>query len=254
MTLGRAVQRRSGGAQAVGTPAQELRVPVAHQELADHRQCDLRPAGPAAEHPRLLPDPGHVQPVVPGDVAEGPDRQGHVPRDARDHRDEAPAPRDIVLRAGHRRRHGGSFADLLRHLRCGGQPRIWVAENPRTSRIVYLAPSGRTVGRLKQYGVPDERIWVTGFPLPTELLGDRTLSVLRQRHGAAPAPPRPGKPVLAPASARSRALPGRGQLPAAAGQGRQHHLRHRRRRRPDGHRPCHGEQPAAEDREGRPCA
>jgi hypothetical protein len=42
--------------------------------------------------------------------------------------------------------------------------RAWVAENPLKSRIVYLVPSGRTVGRLKQYGVPDERIWVTGFP------------------------------------------------------------------------------------------
>jgi Domain of unknown function (DUF6938) len=62
--------------------------------------------------------------------------------------------------------------------------RIWVAENPRKSRIVYLAPSGRTVGRLKLYGVPDERIWLTGFPLPTELLGDRQLSVLRRDMGA----------------------------------------------------------------------
>jgi len=62
--------------------------------------------------------------------------------------------------------------------------RIWVAEDPSKSRIVYLAPSGRTVGRLKLYGVPDERIWLTGFPLPTELLGDRKLSVLRHDMGA----------------------------------------------------------------------
>jgi hypothetical protein len=62
--------------------------------------------------------------------------------------------------------------------------RIWVAEDPQKSRIVYLAPSGRTVGRLKLYGVPDERIWLTGFPLPTELLGDRQLSVLRRDMGA----------------------------------------------------------------------
>lgn len=61
--------------------------------------------------------------------------------------------------------------------------RAWVAENPKTSRIVYLVPSGRTVGRLKQYGVPDERIWVTGFPLPIEALGDHTLSVLRHDMG-----------------------------------------------------------------------
>ena len=61
--------------------------------------------------------------------------------------------------------------------------RVWVAENPKKSRIVYLVPSGRTVGRLKQYGVPDERIWVTGFPLPVELLGDHTLTTLRHDMG-----------------------------------------------------------------------
>ena len=61
--------------------------------------------------------------------------------------------------------------------------RIWVAEDPRKSRIVYLVPSGRTVGQLKQYGVPDKRIWVTGFPLPVELLGDRTLPTLRRDVG-----------------------------------------------------------------------
>ena len=44
-------------------------------------------------------------------------------------------------------------------------------------------PSGRTVGRLKQYGVPDERIWVTGFPLPVGVLGDHTLSTLRHDMG-----------------------------------------------------------------------
>ncbi len=44
--------------------------------------------------------------------------------------------------------------------------RVWVAEDPQKSRIVYLVPSGRTVGRLKLYGVPDQRIWLTGFPLP----------------------------------------------------------------------------------------
>lgn len=57
--------------------------------------------------------------------------------------------------------------------------RIWVAENPRRSKLEYFAPCGRTVRRLKQYGVPDERIFLTGFPLPLELLGDRNLDVLR---------------------------------------------------------------------------
>jgi hypothetical protein len=57
--------------------------------------------------------------------------------------------------------------------------RAWVAENPRKSKIVYLAPCGLSVRRLKQYGVPDERIWLTGFPMPVELLGDRNLSTLK---------------------------------------------------------------------------
>jgi hypothetical protein len=57
--------------------------------------------------------------------------------------------------------------------------RAWVAENPRESKITYLAPCGRAVRRLNQYGIPNERIWLTGFPIPTELLGDRDLSVLK---------------------------------------------------------------------------
>jgi hypothetical protein len=57
--------------------------------------------------------------------------------------------------------------------------RAWVADNPRKSKIVYLAPCGRTVRRLHEYGVPDERIWLTGFPLPVEVLGDRNLNILK---------------------------------------------------------------------------
>jgi hypothetical protein len=61
--------------------------------------------------------------------------------------------------------------------------RAWVPENPRRSRIHYLAPCGRAVMRLKSYGVPDERIFLTGFPIPFEVLGDANLSFLR--HDAA---------------------------------------------------------------------
>jgi len=57
--------------------------------------------------------------------------------------------------------------------------RAWVAENPRESKITYLAPCGRAVRRLNQYGVPNERIWLTGFPIPVELLGDRNLTTLK---------------------------------------------------------------------------
>jgi hypothetical protein len=61
--------------------------------------------------------------------------------------------------------------------------RAWVAENPRTSKIVYLAPCGRAVRRLNEYGIPNERIWLTGFPIPVEILGDRNLSALKWDFG-----------------------------------------------------------------------
>jgi hypothetical protein len=46
--------------------------------------------------------------------------------------------------------------------------RVWVAENPAKSRVMYLAPIPLSRMRLLQYGVPDENIFVTGFPLPEE--------------------------------------------------------------------------------------
>ncbi len=58
--------------------------------------------------------------------------------------------------------------------------RVWVAKDPWESRIEYFAPCGKAAQRLKAYGVPDERIHLTGFPLPIELLGDEDLSVLKK--------------------------------------------------------------------------
>ena len=46
--------------------------------------------------------------------------------------------------------------------------RIWVAEKPSESRIVYFAPTARAQKRLMLYGVPAERVFLTGFPLPAE--------------------------------------------------------------------------------------
>lgn len=57
--------------------------------------------------------------------------------------------------------------------------RVWVASDPRSSKIEYLVPCGAAMRRLRQYGVPDERIYMTGFPLPLELLGDENLEVLK---------------------------------------------------------------------------
>jgi hypothetical protein len=57
--------------------------------------------------------------------------------------------------------------------------RAWVAKEPWESRIIYFAPCGKAAQRLKAYGVPDERILITGFPLPTELTGERDLAILK---------------------------------------------------------------------------
>jgi hypothetical protein len=57
--------------------------------------------------------------------------------------------------------------------------RVWVASEPWESRIEYFAPCGRVVQRLKAYGVPDDRIYLTGFPLPQELLGGPEMATLK---------------------------------------------------------------------------
>jgi hypothetical protein len=60
--------------------------------------------------------------------------------------------------------------------------RVWVAKDPWESRINYFAPCGRAAQRLKAYGVSEERIFLTGFPLPTELTGDE-LTILKKDLG-----------------------------------------------------------------------
>ena len=57
--------------------------------------------------------------------------------------------------------------------------RVWVAKEPWESKIIYFAPCGKAAQRLRAYGVPSERIQLTGFPLPHELLGGNDLSVLK---------------------------------------------------------------------------
>lgn len=57
--------------------------------------------------------------------------------------------------------------------------RAWAPYDPKKSRIKYLAPSQRVVERLQQYGVPQEMIFYTGFPLPRELVGRQDSEVLK---------------------------------------------------------------------------
>ena len=58
--------------------------------------------------------------------------------------------------------------------------RVWAPVDGSSTRIRYLAPSSRVVRRLQAYGVPEQRIRMTGFPLPLELLGEPDLEIARR--------------------------------------------------------------------------
>lgn len=57
--------------------------------------------------------------------------------------------------------------------------RAWAPLRPKSSRIKYFAPTGRVVERLKLYGVREENIFFTGFPLPTENIGGSDAPLLK---------------------------------------------------------------------------
>ncbi len=57
--------------------------------------------------------------------------------------------------------------------------RAWAPLHPSTSKIKYLAPCRRVVDRLKLYGVKEENIFLTGFPLPEENIGDQEVGILK---------------------------------------------------------------------------
>ncbi|MBI2436991.1 MAG: hypothetical protein HYV41_04595 [Candidatus Magasanikbacteria bacterium] len=61
--------------------------------------------------------------------------------------------------------------------------RAWVPLDPRTSKINYLVPNRRVKERLQLYGVVEDRISITGFPLPKENIGGKNLSVLKKALG-----------------------------------------------------------------------
>ncbi|MBT4433138.1 hypothetical protein HOC90_02160 [Candidatus Falkowbacteria bacterium] len=57
--------------------------------------------------------------------------------------------------------------------------RAWAPINPNLSKIKYLVPNTRVAERLKLYGVSENKIFLTGFPLPTENLGTENLDILK---------------------------------------------------------------------------
>ena len=58
--------------------------------------------------------------------------------------------------------------------------RSWVALDPKNSRINYFAPNRRVMERLHEYGVPEKNIFLTGFPLPKELIGGLEYKTLKK--------------------------------------------------------------------------
>jgi hypothetical protein len=57
--------------------------------------------------------------------------------------------------------------------------RAWVSEDPLKSDIRYFATCSESAQRLLSYGVPEKNVFLTGFPLPLELLGNRHLNILK---------------------------------------------------------------------------
>lgn len=58
--------------------------------------------------------------------------------------------------------------------------RNWVALGPQKSRIKYFVPDSWVVNRLKLYGVKEENIFLTGYPLPTENIGTEKMEILKE--------------------------------------------------------------------------
>jgi hypothetical protein len=58
--------------------------------------------------------------------------------------------------------------------------RVWAPPHPARSRIRYYVPSEPARRRIESYGVAPERIRLTGFPLPHDLVGGRERSALKR--------------------------------------------------------------------------
>jgi len=55
--------------------------------------------------------------------------------------------------------------------------RSWVPPKPQRSRIIYFASNKRVEDRLRLYGVNNKKIFLTGFPLPEENVGENLKTI-----------------------------------------------------------------------------
>jgi len=79
--------------------------------------------------------------------------------------------------------------------------RVWAPPHPARSRIRYYVPSEPARQRIASYGVAPERIRLTGFPLPHDLVGGRQRSALRRNLAARLGRIDPGRAVADAAAA-----------------------------------------------------
>jgi hypothetical protein len=95
--------------------------------------------------------------------------------------------------------------------------RDWVAQDPKRSRIFYFTPTPRAGERLKLYGVPEERLLLTGFPLPDENLGYPSFEIVSKDTAARLVNLDPERRLLGPEKTRVLESLGLPELPASAG-------------------------------------
>jgi hypothetical protein len=58
--------------------------------------------------------------------------------------------------------------------------RAWAPIEPKISQVIYLVPNSRVKERLQLYGVKQDHIFLTGFPLPKENVGGRDMRILKE--------------------------------------------------------------------------
>src|SRR5438445_11421481 len=85
--------------------------------------------------------------------------------------------------------------------------RVWAPPDPARSRIRYYVPSEPALRRIESYGVAPERIRLTGFPLPHDLVGGREMTALRTNLAARLGRLDPGRTVADLAAAELGAVP-----------------------------------------------